>query len=204
MNITDDEFDFEWPSSNDRVFSAGHPLWDIIAKDADERNYHMTSGYQIAGDCLVEEIQRNPYLYRKLIYPTIFNYRHSIELSLKYLINTYKDLASVPTETNIHKLSPLWSSCKKIFDSLDGEEGSLDGPNAITALLNEFNKFDPCAVNCRYSYETNGEPIDISLKNIDVDNLRRVVSKINFALECIDTQLHHKYVDCDVLEQSRT
>ena len=204
MNTTDDEFDFEWPSSNDRVFLAGHPLWDIIAKDTDERNYHMTEGYQIAGDCLVEVIQRNPNLYRKLIYPTIFNYRHSIELSLKYLIITYKDLASVSDKINIHKLGPLWTSCKKIYYSLDAEEGSLDGANAITALLDEFDEFDSRADKFRYSYEANEKPMDISLKNINVDNVRRVVAKINFALECIDTQLHHKYVDCDVPEQSRT
>ena len=198
MKTTDDEFDFEWLSSDDRVFLACHPLWDIIAKDADERNYYMTSGYQIAGNCLVEEIQRNPYLYRNLIYPTIFNYRHSIELSLKYLINTYKDLASVSADSKGHKLGPLWTSCKEIYYSLDAEEGSLDGANAITALLDEFDEFDSGADKFRYSYKTDGKPMDISLDSIDVDNVRRVVASINCALECIDTHLHVKYVDCDV------
>jgi hypothetical protein len=80
--------EFKWPKAGDTPFSASeHPQRNAyINRFGHGRLLHMMTGYKLAADILVEKAQTSQHSDRDvLVYPILFNYRHFIELSLKYL-----------------------------------------------------------------------------------------------------------------------
>ena len=90
--------------------------------------------------------------------PFLFMARHLIELSLKYYLETKKDV----TVTG-HRISKLWAECKKETPGLSNH-GYDDFIDAISAL-------DDDELNFRYTKDKNGkeyknEPISIDYRKI--------------------------------------
>lgn len=100
--------------------------------------------------------------------PFLFMARHLIELSLKYYLETKKDV----TVTG-HRISKLWAECKKETPGLSNH-GYDDFIDAISAL-------DDDELNFRYTKDKNGkeyknEPISIDYRNKNsIINLKLVV-----------------------------
>ena len=51
-----------------------------------------------------------------LVFPIIFNYRHFLEISLKYLLATYGSRVGIEPNWRSHDLAKLWGSVLEMLD----------------------------------------------------------------------------------------
>src|SRR5215218_701822 len=86
-----------WPKKGDRLLKHSHD-WDKGVEfdgDAYSRHVHIWSGYMRAGAALVDECQREAVDRHFLVYPILFNYRHGLEVAMKWIIDRYGGNAGV-------------------------------------------------------------------------------------------------------------
>lgn len=190
-NITEKS---SWPSRFEMPFVETPPLrgaW--AAKRTDERLYRMIRGFHEAGDLLAMEGADDPRRALNLLYPLIFNYRHSLELHLKYLLMAYGPLVGETPDFRNHGLSGLWEKCKRIVSHLEGrpEPSDPDAFQAVDAQIAEFDAADPGSYAFRFAHNNKGDSIDLTISEIDLPNLRKVMTSLHNFLECIDLHLHY-------------
>src|SRR4051794_32222979 len=104
--------DFRWPRKGDKlVAGAPEPLDNaLIAEDERTRLVLMTDGYKQAGDLMVARTMEDRSTRDFLVFPILFNYRHFLELSLKYLLATFGPTVSIEPNWKDHDLGILWQS----------------------------------------------------------------------------------------------
>jgi len=97
---------FRWPQKNDLPFSeAKNPGNNAKIADRDfTRLVLMIGGYKKAADLMVERTVNDWRERDFLVYPIIFNYRHFLELSLKYQLATYGPRVGVEPNWESHDL----------------------------------------------------------------------------------------------------
>lgn len=103
------EAEFSWPVEGDQAF-VGHEngLNDaLMANDVHSRLVLMTDGYKKAADLMVETTEDDDSTRDFLVYPIIFNYRHYLELSLKYHLATFGGRVGANANWNTHNLETL-------------------------------------------------------------------------------------------------
>jgi hypothetical protein len=96
----------------------------------------LADSYKMAGDVLVKECLDRGEAY-ELVYPIIFNYRHSLELYLKLATNASK------------KIHPLRDLVDELERYVRGKYGS-DLPAWFKDRVLEFDDFDPGSTVFRY------------------------------------------------------
>src|SRR5690349_12076247 len=77
-----------WPKKGDRLLRRSDD-WNRsvdFSQDAFARHVHIWSGFMRAGAALVEGSERDTADRHFLVYPILFNYRHGLELAIKYII----------------------------------------------------------------------------------------------------------------------
>ena len=184
MNDTDAEG--RWPSLNDEIFVNSPPCYGAsTAEDGQERLWRLVRGYRKAGEFLVRETEIAPWERRDLIYPIVFNYRHSIELAFKQLIENHGISAGQEANFKSHELDVLWPKCRLIIEHYN--PGADPEPLEILArLVRDFSEIDPKSVLFRYASDRNGMLLESKLGYIDLVNLRIVMAGIHNFLECVD------------------
>ena len=61
------EVDLDWPKSGDRLFlQSAWAYGAYVARDTKERQCHLTKGYKLAADLLVEQAEADPWQRQKL------------------------------------------------------------------------------------------------------------------------------------------
>ena len=70
----------------------------------------MTDGYKTAADLMVAAAGQDRLTRDTLVFPIIFNYRHFLEISLKYLLATYGPNVDIESNWRSHDLATLWGS----------------------------------------------------------------------------------------------
>lgn len=98
--------------------------------------FHLANSYKIAGDTLVNAALKNEEVW-ELFCPTVYNYRHAIELYMKAIIGRYK---------KGHDLIYLLNRLKDILKN----EFNSPVPEWFENLTIAFNDFDPRGVTFRY------------------------------------------------------
>ena len=191
-----DNLESSWPNTSDRAFIEAHPFrgaW--TAKATDERLYRMIKGFHEAGDLLVAQSESEPRRALDLLYPSIFAYRQSLELRLKYLLMAYGPLAGEEPDFRNHGLQSLWSKCERVILFFDGHllSANEDAFRAVRAQIEEFDTVDPGSDAFRFAHDTKGQPIKLPVSEIDLPHLRKVVANLHNFLECVDCQLHDGY-----------
>lgn len=182
-----------WPSRFETPFVETGPFrgaW--AAKRTDERLYRMIRGFHEAGDLLATEGAGDPRRAQNLLYPAIFNYRQSLELHLKYLLMAYGPLVGEKPDFQNHGLTGLWEKCKRVVACLEGrpEPSDPDAFRAVDAQIAEFDATDPGSYSFRFAYDTKGDAIDLTISEIDLSNLLKVMASLHNFLECVDLHLH--------------
>lgn len=82
---------YRWPRKGDRLLLESDD-WDLgvdFSRDEISRHVHIWSGYMSAGEALIDACKADPHERNFLIYPILFNYRHGIELAMKWVIARY-------------------------------------------------------------------------------------------------------------------
>jgi hypothetical protein len=157
------------------------PIFQDIPHDIEERSssaallvayseeadlYFLAKSYKDAGDVLVESAIENGTAY-ELIYPVIYNYRHSIELYLKASISNHQIGHSLTTP-----LEELKQTLLREFNATIPEWFE----NAVIA----FNEYDPKGVSFRY-----GGTLPEHETFVDIHHLREVMGLLGKAFQRI-------------------
>lgn len=188
--------DMAWPRPGERAFvEVGGFRGAWAPKNTDERLYRMIKGFHEAGDALVAESQWDPRSSMNLIFPIVYNYRHSLELRLKYLLMAYGPLADERPDYQSHDLSELWQRCRRMIVHFEGgtEPSDEDAFGAVDAQIAEFSAMDPGSYAFRFAHTTKGQPIALAINEIDLTSLMKVVASLHNFLECVDLHLHNGY-----------
>lgn len=173
------EEDFRWPTIGDRLFSAQWPAYSaFLSRHPEERFYHLTGGYKLAADLLVEQAEAQAWRRRKLVYPIVFCYRHYLELTLKALLQCYGSLGGLTASWSHHKLEDLWRDYRTVLGTVGGETSEDQGTDAVAHCVAEFAKIDPTSDAFRYPTSRRGQPFAVEIEMLDLLALRNTMQAI--------------------------
>ena len=184
--------EIRWPKATDRLFVVSQDWRDNaeIEGGARSRMVLMAMGYKKAADLLVDHTSHDDVAKATLVYPILFNYRHFIELQLKFLIWTYGRAAGIEATWDKHKLEPLWNDVVKVLDSFGIWENNA-ADRAVGRLVRDFAKVDPRSMAFRYSVGTDGNPMSVELQQLDLLVLRDVMNGLEGWFSGADGYLDH-------------
>lgn len=135
--------------------------------------FTLANNFKRAGDILIEQVLDSVPIDR-LIYPILYNYRHSLELYLKAIVKSTK---------RIHKLSELLLALEKLLK--DYHNTTI--PLWFKSLIQEFDKYDPNSTAFRYPEvgisKTEEVIVDLPRLKQIMDILAQTFQRILFAEE---------------------
>lgn len=174
---------YRWPKSGDlpirtaKSAEAAGPL----AYDGFSRAVFIMDGFMRAGAALADAALKEPRSRMELIYPMLFCYRHAVETGLKWLIGQYGPPVGVtPTDLDLngsHDLSELW----RYFDKINRECGAKADDEALRALhqiVKQFHDWDKGGMTFRYATKKSGSIVKFQHDNVDIENLKDVMSAV--------------------------
>lgn len=120
--------------------------------------FTYADGYRIAAESIFEKFKKSNgdfSVMDSIAYPLCFNYRHMMELLIKYLHLKYvryetKDDLIQSGLFKKHILNDLWNMTKKHIEQLQNRASSSVDIEAITHYIDEMNNFDYGSFNMRY------------------------------------------------------
>ena len=202
-----EQYDCENPQKYKDDFS--HFGWEGMTPLA---FYTYADGYRIAADAIFEKFQNSKgdfAVLDSIVYPLCFNYRHMMELLIKYLhlkyvhYGTKDDLIKSGILSN-HDLINLWDKTKAIIEQLQSRVSSNVDIEAVTHYVNEMNKFDSGSFNMRYPVSVIREKTNqITNKKLtpSIAENRLIVPLFHEKMQAFFNAI--KRLDCDIDNQVR-
>src|SRR5690606_12156773 len=121
---------------------------------------NIWSGFMKAGTILVDQAHaQNPDRF-DLIYPIFFNYRHGLEVAMKWILDRYEHFTALEEFKRNHNLKDLWKHCRYVIEELHNDKGD-EATLAVESIVLEFHEFDPGALNLRYSKSRDGKALSL-------------------------------------------
>jgi hypothetical protein len=191
---------YRWPEVHDQLLvpARSPERAGQIYEDGLTREVLMGDGYMRAGAALVERCLQDNDESHYLIYPILFNYRHGLELAIKWVLDRYGRHAAIEEFKRDHNLKSLWKVCRQVIEEIGGPDsgGSLE---VVEGIVNEFHNIDPNSFAFRYAKDTKGRLIKLPLHSIDLENVRDVMEGVANFFQGVDGQLDHNSsaVDCN-------
>ena len=141
------------------------------------------SGYKQAADTLVATVEERASHQDTFVYPVLFLYRQYLELQLKLMVRTLRQLQDVGHEfPRTHRIDKLWFEVDILLRKVFPDESS--GELVETGrLINEFANADPLSTAFRYPFDNDGNPSLPNIRYINLRNVREVMAKISVLLE---------------------
>ena len=185
------KFEFRVPKKGDRLFRESQDIDSGVDFPVDDTSRHVFiwDGYMRAGDLLITACGENNHQRHFLVYPILFNYRHAIELAIKWVIVRYRRYSSFQIEDDeldSHKLWPLWMLCKKIIIELGSESEEI---SYVEQLIKDFHDVDKTAQAFRYPIDKSGTVFMLPNKIIDLQHIRDVMKGLASFFDGLDGQL---------------
>ena len=176
-----------WPKSGDVLLKPSDTMAGVyFAEDRFSRETFLWNGYMLAGEALVEKCLSDPHQRHYLIYPILFNYRHGLEIAMKWTLNQYGRFASIAEYDLNHRLIDLWKACKTVITEVGGEMADKETDKAVEQIIIDFDKIDPGAFSFRYAQSKKGKDIKLPNFEIDLENLRDVMSGVDHFFTGLD------------------
>ena len=106
-----------------------------------------------------------------LVYPTMYLYRHYLELRLKQLVLAFQDLIEIPTAfPGHHRLAEIWEDVRELEKRAIDEgywdsEENFDKYPDVGELIDTFDQIDQNSFEFRYPVSKKGTPTLVGLKN---------------------------------------
>lgn len=179
---------FRWPQKGDRLIRPSKD-WDAAAEfseDPNNRLVHIWTGFTSAGAALIAQCEREPLDRHFLIYPIFFNYRHGLELAMKWTLKTHDPQGSLPDDFG-HDLLKLWKLCRALIETVVSQDDAETIP-IIEKIVEEFHVLDKSGTAFRYSTDKNGVAIKLPPDLIDLQNLRDVMKAVDNYFSGVDGQ----------------
>lgn len=144
-----------------------------------------------AGAALVEESKRDTVDRHFLVYPILFNYRHALELALKWTIDRYGRYAGVrlAEEERDHDLWQLWKLCKAVIVQVGSEGDGDETLRVVEQIVKDFHDLDKSAMAFRYSTTKAGVSFKLPDGPVDLENLNDVMEAVDNFFSGVDGQL---------------
>ena len=123
---THDGKELRWPTRGDRLLKKSRDWANYTRFEADgeTRHHYIWDGNMRAGALLVDSCENDRNESTTLVYPILFNYRHAIELALKWIIGKFGPYASVEAgDYEHHNLWKLWCLYKGNVLELGSDDG---------------------------------------------------------------------------------
>ena len=185
----EDALNLRWPKKGDRLFQKCGESKNgaVFSKDATSRHAHIWDGNMRAGAILVSACEEDSYECSILIYPVLFNYRHAIELAMKWVIRMYGCYSTVPIDGyEHHNLWKLWHLCKKIIVEVGSEDKAIP---VVEQVIKDFHDLDSSGQTFRYPKTKAGIPMALPDYPIDLPRLRDVMQGLAHFFNGVDAQL---------------
>jgi hypothetical protein len=177
-----------WPKKGDRLLRSSSD-WDRgvkFAKDEISRHVFIWEGYMSAAATLIDASQGDRAERQILIYPILFNYRHAIELAMKWIIVMYSRGAGIEVgDIEHHDLWQLWKICCQIIPSAENDEAL----QVVEQVIKDFHELDKTALKFRYPRDKSGALISLPDALIDLENIRDVMEAVGNFFNGADGQL---------------
>jgi hypothetical protein len=172
--------EYVWPKKGDRLLRASDDWETSVTFEPHRisREAFIWDGYMTAGAALIDETERRPTDRHWLVYPILFNYRHGLEMAMKWTIWRYGSLADVHLDELDHDLWSLWKLCKQILVATSPGEDD-EAMMAVEQIVKDFHDLDKSATALRYSRDKKGAVIPLPDKSIDLQNVQRVMEAVD-------------------------
>ena len=178
------------PKKGDRLLKESQD-WERGVKfsnDIISRHVQIWDGNMRAGAILISAWAENSPGRHYLIYPILFNYRHSIELAMKWIINMYGGHATVRIDDyENHNLWKLWCLCKQIIVELGSEDEEIP---VVEQIIKDFHDLDGSGQNFRFAYsKVNRTLLELPKYPIDLLHIQDVMEGVAHFFYGTDAQL---------------
>ena len=178
--------EYRWPQKGDRLLKPSGPIEGVyFADDRYSREAFLWTGYMLAGEKLVEACLLDNHQRHYLIYPILFNYRHGIEIAMKWTLNRYGRFASIYDYDKNHRLVDLWRACKIVMAEVGGDEDQ-EADKTVECVIREFDRIDPGSFSFRYAETKSGADIKLPPYAVDLANLRDVMKGVDHFFTGLD------------------
>lgn len=110
-----------------------------------------------------------------VIYPILYNYRHGLELAMKWIVVTYggQGLSEIDHDHNLWK---LWKSCRELIEQYDSPNPDIDG--VVEQIVKDFHDLDKAGITFRYGWGKSGCSMKLPDHLIDLENIRDVMEGV--------------------------
>jgi hypothetical protein len=171
--------ELRWPKRSDKPFVVGDDPFDNanIANDGFTRLALMMEGYKSAADLMVEAAADGQPKRQILVFPILFNYRHFIELSLKYQLAQFGPAVGIEPNWNSHDLAKLWVAFLEMIERY-GTEDRDDVDPIVESIILEFAKIDPASYSYRYPVDRQGNPVPVAYSDLHLATLADVMQGV--------------------------
>jgi hypothetical protein len=173
-------FEHRWPKKGDRLLRRSDD-WERgveFSKFPIDRHVHLWEGYMRAGAGLIELCTQDGYEgdRRFVIYPILFNYRHGLELAMKWIVLRFGGQGFQGIEAD-HDLWKLWKRCRAIVEQYETNDD--EATDAVEKIVKEFHDLDRVGVSFRYGWGKEGKEIKLPDHMIDLENIHDVMQGVS-------------------------
>ncbi|WP_256657815.1 MULTISPECIES: hypothetical protein [unclassified Pseudomonas] len=134
--------------------------------------------YKDAADGLMEAMANRKVPLDSGIYPLLFLYRHALELQLKLMLTTARNLAGLEARNyEKHSLMPMWSELRKLLKELGPNQPETE-VSAVHGFIRQLNDVDPDSMAFRYATTRYGKEHLSDITHINIRHLRDVLDSI--------------------------
>jgi HEPN domain-containing protein len=180
----------EWPRKNEVLFKIDKDWqYNACLSPYDSCMSRYGEKYKTAADTLIDSSIYGDAYVDSIVYPAVFLYRQYLELTLKDIISTARQLENEGSGyPRTHKLRDLWIEAKRLISK--HYEG--DTPKELAYLascIEEFHKHDPDSFAFRYPTDKRGKLNLLELKHINLRNLKETMERISNFLGCLASDL---------------
>jgi hypothetical protein len=180
---------YRWPTKGDRLLRKSDD-WDEgieFSNDVISRHVYIWSGYMRAASMLVDASKGDRPERAILIYPILFNYRHAIELAMKWVITMYGPHSRIQiADIEHHDLWQLWKTCRDVIVDISGDDATVP---FVEQVIKDLHDIDKAAQAFRYSRDRNGVLIALPKGLIDLEHIQDVMEAIGHFFDGVDGQL---------------
>lgn len=173
------EQEYRWPKKGDRLLRRSDD-WSRSVEFSEyptSRHVHLWEGYLSAADGLIKLCQQDGYEHERnaVIYPILYNYRHGLELAMKWIIGNY-GAGGFSEINNDHDLWKLWKCCRTIAEEYGSPDPETD--SVVEQVVKDFHDLDHAGISFRYGWGKDGRKIKLPNHLVDLENIRDVMEGI--------------------------
>lgn len=164
--------------------------------------------YRLAADRLCEALFDSPQFRCYEAYPIVFLYRHALELSLKGIIYSCRQISAVRSGDstneslrNRHSLIELSDEASNHMARQFQSDTSLkEFMERVCSTCREFHEIDPSSYSYRYPIDTNGNPatgrnqiINLGAFASHLSGILEELDLVHFGLDVTESRAHDEF-----------